>query len=374
MSLLWYGIQGEGRGHAARSGVLIERLRALGHEVRLFTGGDAEAMFADDPHRERIPLLRFAYFKGRLSLLRSILRNTPLATQLMTRTGPVIGSLCRRARREKPDLIVTDFEPFLSRVGRRTGIPVVCVDHQHALSDTILPPLGNAGDDLSGRILSHGVPLISHSPNRLVSSFAHFPRRPDSDARLVGCFLRKKVLELLAHPPARQDGHVTVYVKEAALLDRLLPVLRDRPERFEVWSTTDRTEREPNISFHGLHADLFLESLASSDWLLSTAGNQGLGEALAFAKPVLAIPVPGQTEQEYNALALEHSGCGSSLPLKDFRSESIASFVESIPRYRAALDERRRSSPDLIDGTEAGLRFVLEILDRRQSAGFRLAA
>lgn len=374
MSLLWYGIQGEGRGHAARSGVLIERLRDLGHEVRIFTGGDAEAMFADDPHRERIPLLRFAYFKGRLSLLRSILRNAPLATQLMTRTGPVIGTLCRRARREKPDLILTDFEPFLSRVGQRTGIPVVCIDHQHALSDTQLPALGRAGDDLSGRILSKGVPLISHSPHRIVSSFAHFPLRPGSEARLVGCFLRRKVLELLADPPRRPGGHVTVYVKEAALLDRILPVLRKRPERFEIWSSDTRREDVENLSFHGLHADRFLESLASCRWLLSTAGNQGLGEALAFAKPVLAIPVPGQTEQEYNALALVRSGCGSTVPLEEFEVSSIASFVADLPAHHAAVEERRRSSPEMIDGTEAGLRLVLEVLERSRAEGLRLAA
>lgn len=374
MSLLWYGIQGEGRGHAARSGVLIERLRTFGHEVRLFTGGDAEAMFADDPHLERIPLLRFAYFKGRLSLLHSILRNTPLATQLMTRTGPVIGSLCRRARRDRPDLIVTDFEPFLSRVGRRMGIPVVCVDHQHALSDTVLPSLGRAGDDLSGRILSKGVPLIAHSPHRVVSSFAHFPLRPGSPAKLVGCFLRGKVLRLLDSGAAAGRGHVTVYVKEAALLDRILPVLRERSERFEIWSADARREDVGNLSFHGLHADRFLESLASCDWLLSSAGNQGLGEAFAFTKPVLAIPVPGQTEQEYNALALVHSGCGTSVSLEDFREPSIASFTQTLPLYRSALEERRRTSPHLLDGTDAGLRVVLDLLERSREETLRQAA
>lgn len=374
MSLLWYGIQGEGRGHAARSGVLIERLRALGHEVRLFTGGDAEAMFAHDPHRECIPLLRFAYFKGRLSLLRSILRNTPLATQLMTRTGPVIGSLCRRARRDRPDLIVTDFEPFLSRVGRRMGIPVVCVDHQHALSDTVLPTLGRAGDDLSGKILSRGVPLIAHSPHRVVSSFAHFPLRPGSSALLVGCFLRGKVLRLLESGATSPQGHVTVYVKEAALLDRILPVLRQRKERFEIWSADTGRQDVGNLSFHGLHADHFLESLASCDWLLSSAGNQGLGEAFAFTKPVLAIPVPGQTEQEYNALALVHSGCGRSESLQDFREETIATFTASLPGFRSALEERRRTSPHLLDGTDASLRFVLEVLGRSKEGALRLAA
>lgn len=373
MSLLWYGIQGEGRGHAARSGVLIGRLRALGHEVRLFTGGDAEAMFAGDPCLESIPLLRFAYFKGRLSLLRSLLRNTPLATQLMTRTGPVIGSLCRRARRERPDLIVTDFEPFLSRVGRRMGIPVVCVDHQHALSDTVLPALGRAADDLSGRILSGGVPLIAHSPHRVVSSFAHFPRRPGSEARLVGCFLRTKVLDLVASPP-QESGHVTVYMKESALLERILPVLRGRKERFQVWSSDPRRGEEGNISFHGLHPDLFLESLASSDWLLSTAGNQGLGEALALGKPVLAVPVPGQTEQEYNALALVRCGCGERVSLEEFDGDSLDSFQSRLPHHRLALEERRRSSPDLIDGTDACLRFVLEVLESSRTGQMRRAA
>jgi len=374
MSLLWYGVQGEGRGHAARSRVLIERLRAEGHVVRIFTGGDAEAMFAGDPDLERVPLMRFAYLKGRLSLARSILRNAGIAAQLLTMTGPTIGTLSRRSRRERPDLVVTDFEPFLCRVGKRAGVPVVCVDHQHCLSDTVLPRLGRLGDDLSGRILSLGVPRVSHSPHRVVSSFAHFPRRAGSDALLVGCFLRPRVAALAREGSPPRSGRVTVYVKESALLERILPVLRSREETFEVWSDLPaREEVGGNIALRPLHPTAFLESLAAGEWLLSTAGNQGLGEALALGRPVLAIPVPGQTEQEYNGLALERSGCGRNLSLQALSGDALDAFARERPRHLAALRARRELSPELVDGTDAALRHLTAILEGTAAAGARRA-
>lgn len=371
MSLLWYGVQGEGRGHAARSRVLIERLRAEGHAVRIFTGGDAEAMFAGDPDLERVPLMRFAYLRGRLSLARSILRNAGIASQLLTMTGPTIGSLSRRSRRERPDLVVTDFEPFLCRVGKRARVPVVCVDHQHCLSDTVLPRLGRIGDDVSGRILSFGVPRVSHSPHRVVSSFAHFPRRAGSDALLVGCFLRPRVVTLAREAVAPRSGRVTVYVKESALLERILPVLRTRKETFEVWSDLSGREEIGNVALRPLHPTAFLESLAASEWLLSTAGNQGLGEALALGRPVLAIPVPGQTEQEYNGLALERSGCGRKLSLSDLAGDALEAFARERPRHLQALRDRRALSPELVDGTDAALEYLTGIIEAGFTRGTR---
>jgi len=362
MSTLWYGVQGEGRGHASRSRVLIDRLRQAGHTVDIFTGGDAEALFQDAPGVERIPLLRFAYFKGRLNLARSILRNAWLGGQILTMTGPLIGSLSRRALRERPDLVISDFEPFLCRVGRRAGLPVVCIDHQHAMCDTVLPTLEHRADDISGRILSRCVPWISHSPLRVVSSFHHFPRAEGSSALLVGCFLGPRTRSLMRAPPFARPGVATVYAKEAGLLERILPALRNRPETFEVWSAIDHPETSGNISLRPLDSTAFLDGLASSEWFLTTAGNQGLGEALALGKPVLAMPVPGQTEQEYNGLALEASGCGQKLSLDGLDGQAIDRFLRHRGEHLRRMDERRRKSPELVDGTEAAWNFLLPLL------------
>ena len=53
----------------------------------------------------------------------------------------MVGSLCRRLEKERPDLCITDFEPLLPRAAARCKIPFISFDHQHFLSTVDLSSL-----------------------------------------------------------------------------------------------------------------------------------------------------------------------------------------------------------------------------------------
>jgi UDP:flavonoid glycosyltransferase YjiC (YdhE family) len=58
---IFYGICGEGMGHAGRSMALIERLVAMGHRVTIFTFADALQLLArSGSHAHELDGLRFA--------------------------------------------------------------------------------------------------------------------------------------------------------------------------------------------------------------------------------------------------------------------------------------------------------------------------
>lgn len=360
---IWYGVQGEGRGHATRSKVLIDALREEGCRVRIFSGGDALDVFGNDPDLEEIPLLRFSFERGgRLHLLATLARNLRPMRELLRDDGETCTRLRQLAARHRPDLVVSDFEPLVGRLATRAKIPWASVDHQHVLTDTILPRLGPMRG-LEIALLARCTRWLVPAPVRVVSSFHHFPAKPGSKTVLVGCFLR----EGLRRTAARDDGHVCVYLKEHSLLEDLLPVLAATPmTRFHVWCRGAAHAPE-NVSLREPHPEAFLDDLASCSWLLSTAGNQLLGEALALGKPVLAFPVPGQTEQILNAVALGRSGCGRSTELRRLNPGLLGAFSAELAGFHQACRLRSRNE-SLLEPVDATLEAILPGLRQRRTA------
>ncbi|MEN9308791.1 MAG: hypothetical protein RL173_2723 [Fibrobacterota bacterium] len=324
--------------------------------MRIFAGGEALGIVGSDPGMVEIPSLRFHRNGRQISLAKTVKANLTHAPELFGINGPVSSRLDMEARTDKPDLVISDFEPFLARWAGKNRVPWMSIDHQHALTDTILPALGPRLD-LEGRILSVFVEWLAPSRDRIVSSFHHFSPRQGTRARFVGCFLRPEVLD--ATPT--DNGHACVYLKDPELLGRVALLAAARPDvRFEIW--TDSIISLPsNAVCRPPHPVDFLHSLASCHWLLTTAGNQLLGEALRLGKPVLAIPAPGQTEQIYNAMALVDSACGDWSKPDELSTETVARFLGSHPRYVKAC-QARNEHPHQVDGTTAATEMVMERL------------
>src|SRR5690606_13461016 len=134
MAKIFYGLAGEGRGHATRAATLVEYLRHE-HEVVVFAPGHAYRMLAPryegtDVRIEEIPGPCFHYDRRK--------RVSKLLTMLgfigyLRRVQPVLRELAARIRRDKPALCITDFDPALPRAAERCGVPYASVDHQHFL-------------------------------------------------------------------------------------------------------------------------------------------------------------------------------------------------------------------------------------------------
>jgi len=146
----------------------------------------------------------------------------------------------------------------------------------------------------------------------------------------VGPIVRKELRNREVVP----GDHVVVYMKPL-YKEALLPLL-------------DRVGRERFRTFPDPRAD-YAESLATCRALVAPAGHQSISEALALGKPVLAIPVEGQYEQELNARKLRATGFGDWCRHRDIERK-LPDFLGNLGRYEAAIARARRPGTSGIRG------------------------
>jgi len=355
MSNIHFSLAGEGRGHAARARTLIDELRKK-HSVTVHTFGDAYSFLSPlyagtDVGVEEIPGLRFCYDgRGRVDYLRSAASNVGVLLEI----ARAARRLRRRLERDSVDLVLTDFEPALPRAARAAGVPVLGVDHQSVLAYADLR-------DLPFHLRRHAaflgafVKRWTPRPTLRVSSSFYRPRlRPGATepVRFVGVLLREAVREAI---PTEGD-HLLAYVRKGTPA-AALEVLRRAPLPVRVYGRADLAAggaiQPMTVSERG-----FLDDLASCKGVVSTAGNQLVGEAIHLGKPVLAMPEPGNREQEINAWFLDRSGAGISLDFDHLSDRTLARFVEDLPRLHQRclqLDvDGTRPTLDLVESAMAG--------------------
>lgn len=360
-SRILYGVQGEGRGHATRSLRVVQALLHEGHDVLVLTGGDALPVLAPVLGNRvlEIPLLRYHFnARGSLCAWRTLARNIVPLIRMAFRNVALEAAV----RRFHPAAAISDFEPVTCRLARIFRLPLVAVDHQHFLTEAMLPRVRGLGNKLMLQSYRLGTHMLSGWPRRVVvSSFHHFPRKRGSRAAFVGPFLPEDVRRILP----RDDGHVTVYLKRPQYLARLIPVFASCPERvydvFSGWETEWAESLPRNVRLRPVSRTGFLESLSTSHALIATAGNQVLGEAIWLGKPALALPEPGVLEQAFNARALEESGCGMACGLEDMTPGVWRWFEEKRGGYIRGLRAFRDAHPSY-DGLEATLRIIRRLV------------
>lgn len=357
MARVFISMSGEGRGHATRVRAVTEGLRAE-HEVCLFAPGDAYELLApiyagSDVRVEPIAGLRFHYRGRRVDYPRTGRE----ALRYLLTLPRLIRHLEQRIRAERPDLVISDFEPALPRAAKRAGTRLVSLDHQHFLLTYDL-------SSLPRRLRWHAAYMAavvrlycSGQSETIVSSFYFPPLRPEAHhVTQVGVLLRP---EVVAASPVTGD-HVVSYWRRFAP-ENVLQALRECGREVRLYGLGERPQ-DGNLVFRPIGADGFLSDLAGSAALVCTAGNQLVGEALHLGKPVLAAPEPGNYEQYINAHFLGLSGAGEWTEMAALTGEKLRGFL-------GRLDEHRQRIPrDRMDGLPEALRMLRRQLARHRAS------
>jgi uncharacterized protein (TIGR00661 family) len=167
---------------------------------------------------------------------------------------------------------------------------------------------------------------------------------------VVGPLLRREVRET---DPSHGE-HVLVYLNKGAaqFTPAVHEALAGLPCPVCIYGLGHRPP-EGNLTFRPVANMPFVHDLASCRALISTAGNQLIGEAVYFGKPTLAIPEK-TVEQRLNAAAIERMGVGRSIRLQDISTAVLAEFLAHEDAYR---DSIRNASCD-------GLPQTVEMIER----------
>ena len=324
MMRILYGVTGEGLGHAMRSRVVAEHLRAAGHEVKVVASGRACDYLARHLGGDVAPIrgLAMTYADGGVSRARTVARTGREARAVIR---DAIELFRRPLAAFQPDAIITDFDSLSHVFGLLFGRPVISLDHQHVIDRCEHAP------DIARRLprdfaltrafVRAKLPGCAHY---VVTSF-YFPAIARDHTTLVGPILRPEVLALT--PSAGE--HVVVYQTGLAA-PALLAALHAVPEQpFVLYDRSATPHDDRNVSVRAFDETRFLADLASARAVICNGGYTTISEALYLGKPVLSVPLRHQGEQELNAVYLEALGLGRARGQLD--AAQLRAFLAELP-------------------------------------------
>lgn len=328
-----YGFSGEGSGHSSRARAVLPHLIAAGHDVRPASYDRGLRDLSAD--HDVLPLqgLTIGTRNNRMSPWITLRKNAGRLPEIW-RSWVRVKAF---AREFQPHVIISDFEPLTAHLAKLRRIPLISLDNQHRM-----------------RFMAHPVPAYltrdAWLTRRTIQAFV-----PEPDACLVTTFWFGDVdneRTLLVPPvlPARirqarpeRGEHVLVYFTQG--FDGFLEHIAAREDtEFRIYGQ-GREGVEGHLRFRPFSRDGFLEDLRTARAVISTAGFTLMSECLHLAKPLLALPMGGQFEQELNALLLEDLGLGVNG--REASADVLARFLDGLPGIeRAVARPGRHRAPD----------------------------
>lgn len=355
-----YGVMGYGRGHAMRSSAVLPALMRE-HEITVFAGNDAYDVLAPLFPTVRIPTIGYQYNDhGGHSLARTLARNfTPVSELLFG--GASMDAVEREFRERGIELVISDSEAWTHRIAQRLKLPRISFDHVGIIAyckPHFPPDLWMRGmRDAAGYRALMGVP-----ERILLSSFYRAePAYPQ--VRIVGSMLRDEVRN---ESPKDGDFLLAYFNKgEHQYLPHVDRALRELDHPVVVYGTP-YTHKSENLDFRAPSKLGFVRDLASCRAVLSTAGNQLIGEALHFGKPVLALPERA-FEQQLNAHMIERMGVGMQASMAGLTPSDVDRFMGHCDWYRGNMSEHASDGRD--KAIEILLRDIEQLGPRKTQPG-----
>ena len=339
MGTIFYSVSGEGRGHATRVKAVVDALCGK-HRVVIYAPDMAfdflsQAYQTADVQVRRIPGLSFYYTaRRRLNPFKTAWQNAVSAVGF----PGVIQRLQRDIEAERPDVAITDFEPLLPRAARWCGLPFISLNHQHFLLTYDLGSLPRYLRMLAALMSGVVGAYYRDQAQTIVSSFYFPPLRPECrNVAQIGVLLRP---EILAATP-EQGEHLIAYLRRSVPMN-VYDALAECGCETHIYGLGARPARG-SLRFLEVDAYRFVDDLATSRALISTAGNQLVGEALYLGKPVLAMPERGNYEQHINAHFLEQCGGGMACSMDKFSGAMARRFLRTFREPLASVNRARLS-------------------------------
>lgn len=339
-----YGVHGYGRGHATRAFPILEHLCSE-YEVKIFAGGDAYGILADQFDVIRIPCLSFDKKGTRKSVLRTLTKNASNIADLILR-GVGYQIVRESLEQLQPNVVISDSEGWTGRAAFDLNIPRIAFDH-HGIFTHCTPSMSKldklrlTGDNIIYK------QLIPKPDRILASSFYSAPCKHDR-VSVVPAILRN---EVYGHESTEGDHLVAYFSKGlAALSHNVVDALTSLPYDVRMYGTHDKGSYK-NIQFKKIGRK-FLKDLASCRAVISTAGNQLVGECMYYKKPMLVMP-EDSVDQRTNARHVDIMGIGIATTFEAFDKATVAHFLSRLDYYKA------KASHHEADGREE----AIEILD-----------
>jgi uncharacterized protein (TIGR00661 family) len=302
-----YGVHTQGQGGLAKASVLIPRMEALGHEVRVVSSGvTPPSCYRFNWHRH-VSGMEYVVADGRTDSLGTFnkwVREAPLVyASLQT-----VRSICDQFQ---PELVISDFEPLTGTGILKPKCEVVAASRPMALID---PQLELPEELALSRKLARTV-------IRLFSSGADRRLGYHLDGCTHRCLPPVTSDEVAALRPVCGDSllvYNVFHTQEGSPHDLIRWAARRKQYVKAYGFPQFRTGKYGYVTFHRPDRSAFLRDLAACKAVVCTAGVNLPIEAHLLGKPCAVVPIPNQWEQRVNAFHLDSLGIARAMDSWDY--------------------------------------------------------
>ena len=285
--IIAYGIASEGMGHYTRSKVAIEYLISKGHEVHVFTSDKVYDLFSPKfPNIYRIDGFHLIYKDGCLDGRKSTVN---IIKELPTKGISTIKKILEHFDRINPEIVVSDFEPFVAVAAKKNGIPLISANNISIIYKTDCLPRN-----------------IKASYNTIITGTAEFLTSLRPDYYIIPTFFFPKTKSkhiILTTPPIRNSiisqekksgSHILVYHTSDTAID-MLHLIKRIDMHFKVYGFGKKDD-DKNITYHEFNENEFAKDLATAKAVITGGDFSLISEALYLKKPV-SVKIPAMSRK-----------------------------------------------------------------------------
>ncbi len=349
---------GIGFGHAARDEAIYDSLKKK-FSIKILSYGEGHR-FLKKNKISAIKVPGILYERGKYSL--DIFTEVLMKLASLRKISKGYFRFAKMMNRLKPDIILTDLEPYAFFYAYRRDIPVIAVSN-------VVTTLNNY-DGLPASVKTNSLALQRF----MLEQFIGFMRNrgavfiePVFDGRKKeknvinsDLFVRKKPEDVTPINFGREFFYISVGSDmEKNLIKKLLSVLPKFEDKFFVIVSDLVKKKQSGRNFMMLPfvKDPFPYIKACSG-VIAPAGHTTISEALVYGKPLLIAPMKDHIEQLVNAHLVQKEGFGAAC--YDFRDlhGAIRKFFANLPKYRSAIVKRKFKG----NGADAVVKLVAKLL------------
>ena len=355
-----YGLAGEGRGHSTRAVTLAPHLMLAGHKITFFTCCQAvEPLVEEGLIVNQLPTPRIQYDK----------HNNPSAFKTMMyypkwffqNRGKVI-DLAKYLKDNEYDLVISDYEPLLSRAAKLANIPLILYNNQSFATHCRLPECCSNGDVLSKMKLSKINQMICPEANVTIIAKA----LPDTslvkkrNTHLVGPPIKKEFQDMVWD--GSNSDYIMVYHRESLMskLDELVEFAEQEGCRIKWYIGGESFDIDHALVEVCPAGKQFVADMKHCRYFITASGASTIGEACHIGAPLILIPEKGQIEGELNSKLTDfYYDNACTLPMKDVTADKLTKLTTQLSGYSQCSVE---------DGSQEVAKIINEFLKDYYSA------
>jgi uncharacterized protein (TIGR00661 family) len=325
--------------------LIAQRFLDAGHDV-LFVSAHRGLLYLRQYYGERVKEifgLTYEYSRGYVQPLATIRKNLSYATVGLRMNKQLFNQVYGPF---KPDLVVTDFEPFSSWWAWYNKVPLVSLDNEHML---IMCKLEHRLRNVFPRITSAFVTRL-HCFGAQAYVMINFFRAPLKHPRAV--LASPVVREVVTALTPSNQGHIVVYSTTGTHEDQLREATAQFPGRKFLVYGFNKAQEAGNCLFKERSTEGFLLDVAGAAGVIASAGFSLMSECLYLRKRMLLLPLGGQYEQIINAHYAEKLGLGVSSPwlTKEALDRFLRQIDEPMPQDERILWPDNRKFFEVLQG------------------------